>query len=380
MYTRQWLAMGLLLPCSFAAFAQQPPAFVPEQVTTSTGVGSGPHLFVAGDQRIHVIDPVKLKYQGQISTGGRAQYTFSASGDVVYIATSFYTRGWTGEREDVLQVYDTTTLEAKSEMPVIEKVAMGGAGGKSLSPLSQDGRWLFVQNATPAISVQLIDLPAQKVTGEIPTPGCWGIFPSASGALRFTSLCGDGKLTTYTLNAAGSEATAALSDKIFDADTDPLFVDAERAGDNLIFTSFNGNIYEVNVAGAAAKLTRKFSITDGVEGKWAPGGMQMTTYLADSNLLYVLMHDKAYDGSHTDAGKEVWAVDMKKRAVVSRSTIRPSKAIFVVGGDKPALFAFGGEKEDTGVTRYTIDKTAAFTVREDAFKKLAAARPRLEVR
>ena len=52
----------------------------------------------------------------------------------------------------------------------------------------------------------------------------------------------------------------------------------------------------------------------------------------------------------------------------------------MAGGDKPALFGFGGEKDDAGVTRYAIDKTAAFTVREDVFKKLAAARARLEVR
>lgn len=373
-------AMGMMLPLSSAVFAQQAPEFVPEQVTTKPDVGPGPHLFVAGDQRIHVIDPLKLKYLGQISTGGRAQYAFSAKGDEVYIATTFYSRGWTGEREDVLQIYDTTTLAAKTEYPVIEKVAMGGAGGKSLSPLSLDGRWMLIQNATPAISVQLVDLAAGKVTGEIPTPGCWGIFPSAAAPLRFTSLCGDGKLTTYTVNAAGTEATAALSDKIFDADTDPLFVDPERSGDNLMFTSFNGNIYEISVAGSAAKQARKFSIVEGVEGGWKPGGMQVTSYLADSNILYVLMHDKAYDGSHTDAGKEVWAVDMKKRAVISRSTIRPAKAIFVSGGDKPALFTFGGEKEETGVTRYAIDKTAGFTVREDVFKKLAGARARLEVR
>jgi methylamine dehydrogenase heavy chain len=372
--------MGMMLPLSAAVFAQQAPEFVPEQVTTKVDVGPGPHLYVAGEQRIHVIDPIKLKYLGQISTGGRVQYAFSAKGDEVYLATTFYSRGWTGEREDVLQVYDTTTLAAKTEYPVIEKVSMGGAGGKWLSPLSLDGRWMFIQNATPAISVQLVDLSAKTVTGEIPTPGCWGIFPSMSAPLRFTTLCGDGKLTTHTLNGAGSEATAALSDKIFDADTDPLFVDAERAGDTLIFTSFNGNIYEVSVAGQAAKLTRKFSIVEGVEGGWKPGGMQVTSYLGDSNILYVLMHDKAYDGSHTDAGKEVWAVDMKKRAVISRSTIRPAKAIFVAGGDKPALFSYGGEKEDTGVARYAIDKTAAFTVREDVFKKLAAARPRLEVR
>jgi methylamine dehydrogenase heavy chain len=379
MSEQQLLAIGILLSWSLAAAAQQPPEFVAEQVTVEEGVGPGPHLFVAGDQRIHVIDPLKLKYQGQISIGGRAQYAFSSSGDAVYIATTFYSRGWTGEREDVLQIFDTTTLASKAEWPVIEKVAMGGAGGKSLSPLSTDDRWMFVQNATPAISVQLIDLPAQKVTGEIPTPGCWGIFPSASGALRFTSLCGDGRLTTYTLNAAGTEATAALSDKIFDADSDPLFVDAERSGDKLIFMSFNGNVHEISVAGSAARLTRKFSITEGVDGKWAPGGMQVISYLADSGILYVLMHDKAYDGSHTDAGKEVWAVDMKKRAVMSRSTIRPSKSIFVRGGDQPALFAYGGEREDAGIARYAIDKTAAFTVREDVFKKLAAARPRLDV-
>ena len=178
---RQLLSMGVVLPWSVAVFAQQPPAFVPEQVTTQADVGPGPHLFVAGDQRIHVIDPLKLKYLGQISTGGRAQYAFSSRGDEVYIATSFYSRGWTGEREDVLQIYDTTTLAAKTEYPVIEKVAMGGAGGKSLSPLSLDGRWLFVQNATPAISVQLIDLPAQKVTGEIPDAGLLGNFSVGGG-------------------------------------------------------------------------------------------------------------------------------------------------------------------------------------------------------
>jgi methylamine dehydrogenase heavy chain len=239
---------------------------------------------------------------------------------------------------------------------------------------------MFIQNATPATSVTVVDLQAQKVTGEIPTPGCWGIFPSATGATRFTALCGDGRLATYTLNAGGSEATAQLSDKIFDVDTDPLFVDAERDGDNLIFVSFNGNIYQVSVAASAAKLTRKFSFSEGVEGKWAPGGAQVTSYLGDSSVLYVLMHDNAYDGSHIDPAKEVWAIDMKKRALLSRSTIRPLRAIFVAGGDKPALFGYGGEGESSGIVRYAVDKTAAYTVREDVFKKLSAARPRVEVR
>jgi methylamine dehydrogenase heavy chain len=375
--------MGLpwLISWPIAALAQAP--FTPEQVTVASGIGPGPHLFVLGDQRIHIINPADFKYQGQISTGGAAKFAFSADGNTIYIANSYYARGWTGAREDVLQIYDTESLAAKGELPVIKKVAMGGAGGKALSPLSVDSRWMFIQNATPATSVTVVDVIAQRVTGEIPAPGCWGIYPSRANALRFTALCGDGKLATYTLNASGSEATAALSEKIFDVDTDPLFVDAERDGDTLMFMSFHGNAYQVAVDGSAARLSRKFSITEGIEGNWAPGGNQVLAYLPESSVLYVLMHGKAYDGSHTDAGGEVWAIDMKRRAMLSRSTTRPVKAIFVSGGATPMLYAYQGEKKDSGlesgVVRYSINKTAAFTVREDAFKKLASSRPRLEV-
>jgi methylamine dehydrogenase heavy chain len=371
------LAAALCALGSLTVAAQD--AFVPEQVRVESGVGAGPKLYVAGDQRVHVIEPTKLEYKGLIATGGGAKFAFSESGDSIYIATSYYARGWTGAREDVLQIYDTTTLAPKSEMPVIEKVAMGGAGGKALSPLSSGGRYLYIQNATPATSVQVIDLSSQQVTGEIPTPGCWGIYPSKSVALRFTALCGDGKLATYTLNAAGSEASTQLSDKIFDAGADPLFVDAERDGDTLMLMSFHGNVYQIDIAGAAARLIRKFSITEGVAGEWAPGGMQVIAYLPQAGVLYVLMHDKSYDGSHTDVAKEVWAIDMKKRGLLSRSTTRPIKAIFATGGDAPALYAFQADKENSGVLRYTIDKAAGYTVREDVFKKLSSARPRLEV-
>jgi len=375
------LAAAMGLSWSIASTAQTP--FVTEQVTTASGIGPGPHLYVLGDQRIHIINPVDFKYQGQISTGGAAKFAFSADGSTIYISNSYYARGWTGAREDVLQTYDVESLTAKNELQVTQKVAMGGAGGKALSPLSADGRWMFLQNATPATSVTVVDVAAQRVTGEIPTPGCWGIYPSRANALRFTSLCGDGKLATYTLNASGSEATAALSEKVFDVDADPLFVDAERDGDTLMFMSFHGNVYQVAVDGSAAKLIRKFPTTEGIEGNWAPGGNQVLAYLPDNGVLYVLMHGKAYDGSHTDASGEVWAIDMKRRALLSRSTIRPVKAIFVTGGATPMLYAYQSEKKDSGldagVVRYSINKTAAFTVREDAFKKLASARPRLEI-
>jgi len=63
---------------------------------------------------------------------------------------------------------------------------------------------------------------------EIPTPGCFGIYPALKGA-RFSSLCGNGSITSYSFNEDGSVIRPVKSEKIFDADKDPLFIHAVRA-------------------------------------------------------------------------------------------------------------------------------------------------------
>ena len=370
-----WIA-ALSLPI----VCQAQTAFVPEKIVVEADVGSGPHLFVPGTNRIHVIDPVAMKYRGQISVGMAVKFAFSSSGDTMYVANAYYARGWTGAREDVVQAFDTHTLASKGEFPIASKLALGGTGGKSLAQVSSDGRWLFVQNSTPATSVTVADLKTQKFVAEIPTPGCWGIYPSSSTAGRFTSLCGDGRLATYTLKPDGSGATAALSQKIFDVDLDPLLVDAERDGDVALFMSFNGNLHKIDVGGTSAKLLDRFSITDGIKDRWAPGGPQALAYLRDGGVLYVLMHAKPYDGSHLDSGKELWAINVKTHAVLSRSTIKESSAITVAGGDQPMIYTFADEKDDKGVLRYAIDRRAGYAVREDGFLKLADAGGRVEIR
>lgn len=77
-------AAGLFL--SLGAQAQE--TFTPEKVIVEPGVGPGPHLYVGGQNRLHVIDPVKLKYQGQISTGGATKLAFSQDSKRVYIAST----------------------------------------------------------------------------------------------------------------------------------------------------------------------------------------------------------------------------------------------------------------------------------------------------
>jgi hypothetical protein len=75
---------------------------------------------------------------------------------------------------------------------------------KGLARPSSDGRWLFVQNATPASSVTVVDLKARKFAAEIPTPGCWIVIPSQSAAIA-SPRCA----ATARCRASSSTTTAA---------------------------------------------------------------------------------------------------------------------------------------------------------------------------
>jgi hypothetical protein len=216
------------------AMADEP--FKREQVTVEQGVGPGPHLYATGPFRIHVINPDSLKYQGQISTGTYGQFILSDSGDTVFVASTYYSRGWTGTRTDVVQVYDSTTLQQKYEVTIPTRKAMMGAK-RPLMALTSDSHWLLIQNATPAQSVTAVDTGSHK-TSEIPTPGCWGIYPAKSAPDRFTMICGDGRFATFTLDAKGRGQGPVLSDPVFSVDKDPLFVDVGIDGDMMYLVSY----------------------------------------------------------------------------------------------------------------------------------------------
>lgn len=113
---------------------------------------------------------------------------------------------------------------------------------------SGSGRFLMVQNATPATSITVVDLTEKKVAGEIQTPGCWGVLPSSSHPARFSMLCGDGKLATVTLDDKGLVVDRQLSDKLFDADHDAWFHTAERIGDRWDLTHLSEFVRKVNEA------------------------------------------------------------------------------------------------------------------------------------
>lgn len=352
--------------------------FQPETVTRIENISAGPHLFVHGQNKIHVIDAQAFKYQGSISVGantGGQKDVFSADGKTVYLAKINFAQGLSSKRADVVERWDVATLSPIDETALpITKLAMRGSD-LALAALSSDQRWIYLQNATPATSVSTYDISRNAFGAEIPLPGCWGVYPVPK-ASRFVSLCGDGRLATVSVSTAGASTGVERSEKIFDVDQDPLFTAYQRLGDELLMVSFNGNLYRIDISGKTARLRAKVALATGIDGGWRPSGMQLLALAPEAKILYVLMRKNAKDGDHVEPANEVWAYDLGRNRLLSRSTAEGAVALAYHGGSTPQLYV--GVRE-VGVARYALDPGAAWTARLDRTMKLDGSNA-LEVR
>ncbi len=339
-------------------------AFVPEKLTVETKIKPGPNAYVidqnwSGVSRINVMSSGDLSAKGNLSVGLIGQFVLSRDHKTGYATSVYPKRIVYGPTEAVLQEFDIETLSVKREIIISPKMVQSTPQTSYLQ-LSADERYAYVQNATPATSVTVVDLKAGKVLAEVPTPGCFGIYPAPQGK-RFSSLCGDGAITSYTFAEDGSLSKPVKSAKIFDVDSDPLFIHGVRADKDLIFSSFNGNLYRVSDATDSARLLDKFSYTEGVEGSWAPGGVGMMAYNPAHKMLFVSMHPDAEEGSHKNAGKEVWAISLSSKKVLYRSVVDNATSLAVTTGNDPVLFAI--DADHAILSRYEVDPSAKFAAK-----------------
>lgn len=325
---------GLSLACmlSYSALAapakgELPPELEAETLSTrAMPTDSVERIYVADaaishltDGRIRVFDARNGKLLGMIDSGFVGNFTLSANADELYVATGYNSRNTHGERTDVLEVHDTQTLGLKYEIVLPPKRAQA-LNYRGLIRTSGNGRFVMVQNATPATSITVVDLKERKVTTEVQTPGCWGILPAATHGTRFSMLCGDGKVATVTLDESGQVADRALSGKLFDADQDAWFHHAEQAGDRYWFVSFKGNLTELNLGGPLATQVNQRALVSAAEARkgWRPGGYQNFTVDSAGKWLVVAMHDKGTEGSHKRPAKELWVFDLESGKRVAR--------------------------------------------------------------
>jgi methylamine dehydrogenase heavy chain len=250
----------------------------------------------------------------------------------------------------VVEFTDNSTLAAAGEIVLPPKRAQIPPTLFNLG-YSADARFLYVSYITPAGSFGVLDPQDKTVLDEIDTAGCVLVIPS--GPNRVSSFCDSGRLLTVTLDSQGHEAARALSDVLFDPDSDPIFVQGVPTANGYAFVSFLGQVHEVDFSGAQPSIQAPWSLVSTAErGHWRPGGTQVAAIHRQLGRLYVPMH-RGGEGSHKEGGSEIWVFDLKSHRRLARwpmtpSHIGPVTAVQVSQDAAPVLFA-GSDDGAVGV-------------------------------
>jgi methylamine dehydrogenase heavy chain len=158
-----------------------------------------------------------------------------------------------------------------------------------------------------------------------------------------SSICDSGQLLTVTLDTHGAEVSRALSDRFFDVNTDPLFVQGIPTDQGYTFLTFLGQVHDVDFSGSAPVIHSPWSlVTPAESGHWRPGGQQLGAIQRHLGRLYVAMH-RGGEGSHKKGGTEIWVFDLRTHHRITRWPIAPLKlapvvAVQVSQDETPLLF------------------------------------------
>jgi methylamine dehydrogenase heavy chain len=261
----------------------------------------------------------------------------SRSRGEVYAAESYLSRLSRGEREDVLTVYDVTTLSPVAEIDIPDKT-LETTGDFNIQ-LMGNGRHLVVYNLSPAQSVSVIDVENRHFAGEISTPGCGMIMPVNDAS--FLMICGDGSLQLMQLADDGTESNRVRSKRFFSVDEDAVFDRVARTRDGWLLISHAGLAYDVGVDDAKISISKPWSLVNDAEREesWRPGGFGLLTVHRSSNLAFILMHQGDVD-THHEPGSELWIFDTDKHKRVTRWVLdKPWSNILVLQGERPRLIA-----------------------------------------
>ncbi len=341
--------MTLLALAPAFALAQSP---VPqaEQLDVATLKPQYPHrLFAAmgffGGAGFEILDGDTLQIEGTIP-GERGVLALDPAGRNFYVCETIWTLGNRGTRQDMISIYDPTSLNLAGEISIPGRLIVGTRTHNC--DISSRGRYLYVYNMQPASSIIVVDLAQRRVASVVEIPGCAGAFPW--GDRGFSTLCGDGTVATVPLTSDGHSQRIAHSARFFDADSDPIFEESlvDRDSGRTYFLSYTGLIYPAQL-GERPKIDKPWSLqaaaglpvaSTGVqELAWRPGGTRMIAWHKGKNRLYVLMHVGAH-WSQRDPGTELWVLDAASHTLVRRLQLpEPMTGIAVSQDETPLLYA-----------------------------------------
>lgn len=306
----------------------------------------GQHWFwIWGNRAPSMIDGRALlfddngKMLGQLDTGFWFNSLLPApSRNELFAVETYFSRGTRGTRSDMVTVYDPLTLSPKREIAIPPK-RINALGNTGLSVLSDDERFLLVLNFTPAQSISIVDLDADRFVGEVETPGCASIYPA--GARDFYSICGDGGFLHLRLGEQGEVVLKERSKPLFDPLKDLLSTAASRIGDTWYFVSREGQAYAIQMGAEQLQVSKQWSLvsTSERDDDWRISGVQHTAVHGESGRLFVLMHQGGPE-TFQEPGTEVWVYDVRSgEKLQSIELEEQSIAIGVSPGAQPRLYS-----------------------------------------
>ncbi len=298
---------------------------------------------------VTIINGDTAKVEGTVNATGAAGFAVAPDNGTFYVSETIWTKGNRGIRQDMVSVYDGSSLLLKNEIKLPGRLI--ASGRIPFFSLNASGTRGYVYNLEPATSTIVVDLKGGKVISSVETPGCGLVYPYRDEG--FASLCADGSLASVKLDARGKGAithTAAF----FDAEKDPVFEESivDRAAGKALFITYTGMVHPATL-GATAVIGEPWSLqraaglaaatTMPQQKTWRPGGRRPFAYHPASGRLFVLMHEGKH-WTQKASGTEVWVLDANTKELLNRYELPTAGYTIAVSQDAaPQLYVVSEE-------------------------------------
>ncbi|WP_242129452.1 amine dehydrogenase large subunit [Sphingobium sp. Sx8-8] len=353
-----------------AALAKDPHGLEPEESDVVTISPPKPDwFFVRGGWNVDgtgIYDGKTGKMLGMVASSQLSDMAIDPAGKYYYVSETIWSKGNRGTRQDMVSVYDSSSLKLVSEIAIPNRILVNEREHNFI--LADDGKLGFVYNFSPASAVNVVDLAKRKFVKTVELPGCAALIPNPG--VGFSALCSDGSMATVAAPAGKAQITHSAS--FFPANDDPIFENFayDKAKNLAIFVSYTGLVYTAKM-GASPVISAPFSLqeaagyapasTKPLSVDWYPGSRQPMAYNATTGEVFVLMHMGEY-WSHKAFGDEIWVLDVANRKVARRFPLKDPAAHIGVSQGAEAMIFINDEKGKgtildarTGEEKHSID-------------------------
>ncbi|MEQ8263969.1 amine dehydrogenase large subunit [Pseudohaliea sp.] len=312
-----------------------------------------------------LFDADTAEVKAWLSTGYIPSLEVSPDGGEMIVADT-WSEGPERLRADYVSFYDSEdySFSGAIEMPENRRAMMAP---QFRTAVVGDGE-LFLMFTFPNNGITVIDTGERRIINEIDTPGCSLLYPT--GERGVSMICGDGSLLTLHLDADGKVVKRSTSEPFFDPDADPVMENAAVVGGTYYFSSYGGDVYEVDLSGEEPEFHEPWSMVDccrdeplagGEAGAWNIGGVQYLTAHPDRGELYALMHQPSVSGpwDHSFPGNEAWVYDLASKKRIRRIPLEGyMNTLYVTTDAEPLLVTSGSALLDAGTEDEAVDAHA----------------------